>query len=1115
MRGGSRLRAGVSAALCFMCMLSASLAASLSKEGVPWGTFPSNEWMQFTPSAPEPRKYHTVAVGEPEVGDGGSPRMFVHGGVSNYDRNKCHKDVWALDLERNTWEEISGGVRVPEEVAESSGAGMVFMGPDELPHSNGTELGALIVYGGLICADAHPMRSLYGKFPVWELRIATGEWVMRTPAAHDYIIDQLSSDIDITQVVPEEPVYRHMHTMVNLGLHQRKNPPSAPAAAAGHSVYVLGGTVELALVESQQVNVADVEIFRDLWRMDLGGEGDVYWTRLSDAPQELEAHTATGYKGLMYVHGGRNRNGTASGIKRPLAVLWVYHPAEDRWEVLRPSNITRSNHVAFWAGKVMHVMGGVFEENDIIPAFNETSNRANPHVLMEVYDPARDAWLLEEERNFVWGGDTSPQTNFGAAGGSARRSSDPVGEPSFGAVFGGTNLLENPNIGVQEDDATHLFDATVRTWSRGAGAIPGKRAAFGMASLSDGRLLAYGGWFVRETQLLHIYNDVWEFDRGTWTRLVSFNGPGMRVGHRVIAAGSRGAIVMGGVEYVGNVATSGTFKNDAWLLETDRTDPDRYHAATWTMLTGATPDSSSPEPRDQFGAAFLNDGLTLAGEAGGEGVLFVFGGIVCPYTGACIESSLRLSAQVWLLDIAARRWTRADMEGALERGEEWPEARHRHACEASGASRVVCFGGRARTTPNDPRSAVSLDDLWEFSLEGVNGAPGWRRLVPSANPGDMRPRAREDPVFLRVPGAADAFFMYGGLGAIPEPAAEGLSDLWRLDLRCAPPRWRRVYPGKAFPAEAMYDAVGGIVGNALVVYGGYIPKDGGTNIDATNDMYVWDFSRCGYTASACLDGRGLVGCSSPPFFGKARVEVVDASAQPLAGAVVTITRVGTAVVDMPASLPGPGMGVSSFPRVDMAFDTADASALVRIDGLAVGTANFTLESGNETVVEIAASRRTRVQVTVYFDNRQKTPVRGAAVSVLVKRHGSVSLVGSADASSYVSRASHSVLDDSVTNDVGRANVYLYRTDTAGSLPNITYMFRIEYDGFTLDVPGHAVKTDAAQYVTLLLMDFPAPPAPPAPPPPPPSAHIVDFVVVLPDADPSVVCCRGTCLGTPA
>lgn len=114
------------------------------------------------------------------------------------------------------------------------------------------------------------------------------------------------------------------------------------ATRIGRFAYVVGGFTN----DASHPTTAAVE------RYDLEKDR---WQRVHDMPVPLNHTAAAAYHGDLYVMGGYSG---ANGLSKPVASLYRYHPATDRWSQLPSAQSARAAHTMVAIGDSLWVAGG-------------------------------------------------------------------------------------------------------------------------------------------------------------------------------------------------------------------------------------------------------------------------------------------------------------------------------------------------------------------------------------------------------------------------------------------------------------------------------------------------------------------------------------------------------------------------------------------------------------------------------------------------------------------------------------------------------------------------------------------------------------------------------------
>jgi N-acetylneuraminic acid mutarotase len=239
------------------------------------------------------------------------------------------------------------------------------------------------------------------------------------------------------------------------------------------------------------------------------------WKQAAPIPQAMHHHGVAAVDGKIYVVGGF----TGVFAKRnPIASVWQYDPAADRWEKRAPLPAPRGAlAVAALDGKI-YALGGERWSAAKPDAYEPVSDAA-------VYDPKTDAWEilppLRYRRDHLFAGALGGRIY--AAGGRDR-----------------------PNYALKNVEA---YDPATRAWSERAPMPTGRSG--GAAAVANNRLYVFGGEGNADNTSLGTFNQVEFYDpaRDAWTRLAPMplarHAIGAAVlGKRIYLPG--GSIVQGG-----------------------------------------------------------------------------------------------------------------------------------------------------------------------------------------------------------------------------------------------------------------------------------------------------------------------------------------------------------------------------------------------------------------------------------------------------------------------------------------------------------------------------------------------------------------------------------------
>ena len=274
----------------------------------------------------------------------------------------------------------------------------------------------------------------------------------------------------------------------------------AGIAALGEAVYIVSGYGS-DTVPSVLVQVYDTAANK--------------WKQAAPIPQAMHHHGVAAVDGKIYVVGGF----TGVFAKRnPIASVWQYDPAADRWEKRAPLPAPRGAlAVAVLDGKI-YALGGERFSAAKPDAYEPVSDAA-------VYDPKSDAWEILPPLSY-----RRDHLVAGAIGGRIY------------AVGG----RDRPNYTLKNVEA---YDPATRAWSERAPMPTGRSG--GAAAVAVNRLYVFGGEGNADNTSLGTFNQVEFYDpaRDVWTRLAPM--PLARhaigaavVGKRIYLPG--GSIVQGG-----------------------------------------------------------------------------------------------------------------------------------------------------------------------------------------------------------------------------------------------------------------------------------------------------------------------------------------------------------------------------------------------------------------------------------------------------------------------------------------------------------------------------------------------------------------------------------------
>jgi hypothetical protein len=514
----------------------------------------------------------------------------------------------------------------------------------------------------------------------------------------------------------------------------------------------------------------------------------------------------------------------------------------------------------------MVVFGGVAPSyrNDVwvlslgeIPAWSQLTPSGTPpgprRSHTAIYDPVNDRMVMfggfdGTYRNDVWAlslGGTPTWTALTVAGSppAGRADHTAIYDPLRGrmVVFGGTDGTFRNDVWVLSLDGTP-------TWTEltPSGTLPVGRADHSaIYDPVNDRMLVYGEYDGH----VAVLGDVWAFSLGgvpEWTEVTPpGNMPSGRWAHSAIFHPTQNRMVIyGGYP---------NYANDVWALALDG-------GANWTELTF---DGAPPSGRSFHTAIHdpIRDRMIVC----------------CGYP--------LFETQVWELSLGGRpAWTRLTPSGTPPVGR-----KNATAIYDPVRDRMIMFGGFL-TYPDDPNLHLSLNDLWELSLDQD---PTWTELTPAGTPPSKRDAhtAIYDPIRDRIvvfggyPGYTNDVWALAlspnlawtkllptggppiGRGrhtAIYDPIEDRmlvfggytsdytcLNDTWALSL-AGSPEWTELFPGGTLPkARGRHSAVYDPLRNRMVIFGAY-----DCDFDYLND--TWELSLSGGPTWAQLFPAGAL-----------------------------------------------------------------------------------------------------------------------------------------------------------------------------------------------------------------------------------------------------------------
>jgi N-acetylneuraminic acid mutarotase len=274
----------------------------------------------------------------------------------------------------------------------------------------------------------------------------------------------------------------------------------AGITALGNMLYVIGG-YGADQVPSTLVQVYDATANK--------------WRQIAPIPEAMHHHGVAAVEGKIYVVGGFT--GTF-GKRNPIASVWQYDPAADRWQKRAPLTAPRGAlAVAVLDGRIYAMGGERFSAGGAQPY--------EPVADAAVYDPKIDAWeMLPPMRH------RRDHLAAGAIGGRVY------------AVGG----RDRPDYTLQHIEE---YNPATRAWTARAPMPTGRSG--GTAAVVNNRLYVFGGEGNADNTSLGTFNQVEFYDpaRDAWTELAPMPLPRHAIGAGVV--GNRiylpgGSIVQGG-----------------------------------------------------------------------------------------------------------------------------------------------------------------------------------------------------------------------------------------------------------------------------------------------------------------------------------------------------------------------------------------------------------------------------------------------------------------------------------------------------------------------------------------------------------------------------------------
>lgn len=275
----------------------------------------------------------------------------------------------------------------------------------------------------------------------------------------------------------------------------------AGIAALGDTIYVIDG------YGADQMPSALVQVYDAAAKQ---------WKQAAPIPEAMHHHGVAAVEGKIYVVGGFTG---PFGKRNPIASVWQYDPAADRWQKRAPLAAPRGAlAVAVLDGRIYAMGGEQFKGATQSDGYEPVSDVA-------VYDPKSNAWEvlppMKQRRDHLVAG---------AIGGRVY------------AVGG----RDRPNYTLQNIEE---YNPATRAWTARAPMPTGRSG--GTAAVVNNRLYVFGGEGNADNTSLGTFNQVEVYDpaRDAWTELAPMPLPRHAIGAGVV--GNRiylpgGSIVQGG-----------------------------------------------------------------------------------------------------------------------------------------------------------------------------------------------------------------------------------------------------------------------------------------------------------------------------------------------------------------------------------------------------------------------------------------------------------------------------------------------------------------------------------------------------------------------------------------
>jgi len=204
---------------------------------------------------------------------------------------------------------------------------------------------------------------------------------------------------------------------------------------------------------------------------------------------------------------------------------------------------------------------------------------------------------------------------------------------------------------------------------------------------------------------------------------------------------------------------------------------------------------------------------------GATGADFYWDGIfAAPYSPTVAASA---GAEEDVLMASGMGWSQV-AAGAAATG---PGARQGHTVTADGSGDLLVFGGE--------RSGYAYGDVWRFAPAACT----WT-FLPAVGAGSPPPGRHDHAAVVR----SGALYVFGGRGG----GGAALDDFWKFTV--ATQEWVQLPtpPG----AAARFGHTASVVGDAMLVYGGYLEASG----EFTTELWSFDLASGVTAASAALPG---------------------------------------------------------------------------------------------------------------------------------------------------------------------------------------------------------------------------------------------------------------------